>query len=83
MPTDSTSFFSEEELHTIQLDLAGVASDLRLLGFNEDTISRWLSKMYSLARRKSVLATIAGLQKLQKEYEESLERDYPYGKSNI
>lgn len=80
MTTDSTPFFSEEEMRTIQLDLAGVASDLRLLGFNEPTIARWLSKMYSLARRKSVLATIAGLKKLQNEYEESLERDYPYGR---
>lgn len=68
----STPFFSEDELRTIQLDLAGVASDLRLLGFNEKTIERWLSKMYSLARRKSILSTIEGLQKLQKEYSDSL-----------
>lgn len=62
------SFKSPDEYEQIQIELAGLASDMRILGFNEETIKRWLSKMWTKERKKAILSLIQRCKKLQAEY---------------
>jgi hypothetical protein len=67
-PPSSFSFKSPDYYEQLQIELAGMASDLRMLGFNEPTIHNWVKKMWDIQNRKDMKVLIENCKKLQAEY---------------